>query len=489
MLVVHEMDDISADIKYATVSYPWIGVQCQSIIPGETFQVKQSGSKGDPLSIEVLRLVCIVCIQNGIEFLWVDRLCINQQDNKEKPWQLHRMHRIYQQCDLCVILPNGLQRIASLDEETPWITRMWTLQEAVLPPRALVLCLQPSRETPQKYDMLRQGAYLYHGSAEDTNIYVCPLRILIKMSLKRPFIGLFNPEDASLLNDVLEDRGSASTSRPSTERYQWYLAVWRSAMTRSSNKPEDLLLSTMGIFNISLGERDQRTPESIFRAFIMEFRKNGIADIRVVAFRDAIRSHRGFISSQWKELIELMDSHLPLLPDGIPPILNRLVLERAGNPPIVDVDGCLNFLGSALILEGGRHSQYPCRIAVRNPASFTCYICLDGEEKEHYGKWELQPIDEKRMEWVSAGDGNLPEGRKPVKGGYQTFRRSLWYAVATVNSREYIGRAIINSKVDKEEGGCYYTSDGNEYFTRGNYRILWVSISRICSILKLMFNP
>ncbi len=40
---------------------------------------------------------------------------------------------------VCVVLAGGLQYMVSLDEETAWIHRGWTLQEALAPPIIEVL--------------------------------------------------------------------------------------------------------------------------------------------------------------------------------------------------------------------------------------------------------------------------------------------------------------------------------------------------------------
>ncbi|KAF8173729.1 hypothetical protein K438DRAFT_128032 [Mycena galopus ATCC 62051] len=65
--------------------------------------------------------------------LWLDRLCILEDSKPDKIWQIHRMFRIYQYCEVCLVFPGGLVRLAGLDDSTTWIDRAWTLQEAVVP--------------------------------------------------------------------------------------------------------------------------------------------------------------------------------------------------------------------------------------------------------------------------------------------------------------------------------------------------------------------
>ncbi|OBZ73449.1 hypothetical protein A0H81_06667 [Grifola frondosa] len=103
-----------------------------------TFTV--SGAEAsDPISIAVLRHACTASLQAGAPNLWLDRLCIIETDANDKAWQISRMHQIYASCVVCLVLPGGIRRLVGLDEETPWIHRAWTLQEAVAPHRVEVL--------------------------------------------------------------------------------------------------------------------------------------------------------------------------------------------------------------------------------------------------------------------------------------------------------------------------------------------------------------
>ena len=43
------------------------------------------------------------------------------------------MAKIYEKCDICLVLSGGIGGLAGFAEKTPWIGRSWTLQEAWLP--------------------------------------------------------------------------------------------------------------------------------------------------------------------------------------------------------------------------------------------------------------------------------------------------------------------------------------------------------------------
>lgn len=107
--------------------------------------------------------------------LWIDAICINQDDDEEKTEQVNMMRRIYRSCSQCDIWLGPLDGVAASDAEAavealswiageapepgwagdgarrggaaaalktmmgrPWWGRIWTVQEAVLPPRAVV---------------------------------------------------------------------------------------------------------------------------------------------------------------------------------------------------------------------------------------------------------------------------------------------------------------------------------------------------------------
>ncbi|KAL7785295.1 heterokaryon incompatibility domain-containing protein [Trichoderma ceciliae] len=108
-------------------------------------------------------------------FVWADALCINQTDNVEKSLQVTMMGRIYNQCKQGAIWLGPLKDVAQMDAQAaldtlswiagdqeppswldddsrretasaalkalinvPWWSRIWTVQEAILPPKATI---------------------------------------------------------------------------------------------------------------------------------------------------------------------------------------------------------------------------------------------------------------------------------------------------------------------------------------------------------------
>lgn len=84
----------------------------------------------------------------GIKYLWIDALCINQEDEEEKKQDIANMHLYYTKCDV-VIVWTAIKKFDPkfqydykkafnqfLDDD--WITRTWTIQEGVLGKRLVI---------------------------------------------------------------------------------------------------------------------------------------------------------------------------------------------------------------------------------------------------------------------------------------------------------------------------------------------------------------
>ncbi|KAJ5100422.1 HET-domain-containing protein [Penicillium angulare] len=114
-----------------------------------------------------------VCSRLGIEFLWVDRLCIIQDDFQEKSRQINAMENIYGNCyitiaqlqgdgahsGLCgvsrprkalagpsqagdIYLIREYDQYETIKSHSKWVTRGWTFQEAFLSSRLLLFSEQ-----------------------------------------------------------------------------------------------------------------------------------------------------------------------------------------------------------------------------------------------------------------------------------------------------------------------------------------------------------
>ena len=145
--------------RYSALSYTW-GSESQLrstiVLDGQQFEVRQNLFE----ALQQLRY------QNRSRHLWVDAICINQEDNEDKKMQIPLMSLIYSKAETVEIWLGtdegngelGLRSVASGELEAiatpeivcavidllqrPWFSRVWIIQELVLAGRdgAFVNC-------------------------------------------------------------------------------------------------------------------------------------------------------------------------------------------------------------------------------------------------------------------------------------------------------------------------------------------------------------
>ncbi|KAF2203646.1 hypothetical protein GQ43DRAFT_447268 [Delitschia confertaspora ATCC 74209] len=252
--------------RYAPISYVWRGLGADpNHNPKEFFSVT-GATNADPLSLNILRLACIAALQNHVELLWLDGLCILQESKEDKDWQIQRMYNVYRHCALCLIIPGGMTRLATLETPTSWIHRAWTLQEVMGPKESRVLfawqygtCILQTF-FPVRIEDLSPGEA---GTAEFMR--------LLQMSGKRPNVRedpnhkpLVPLPDGTLEIKLLSNgdyfqRNSLIGALDTLKEGRHANSVWRSAMVRAAFRPVDKILSIMGVLNVRLNPANYPT--------------------------------------------------------------------------------------------------------------------------------------------------------------------------------------------------------------------------------------
>ncbi|KAK0711809.1 heterokaryon incompatibility protein-domain-containing protein, partial [Lasiosphaeris hirsuta] len=158
----------TANTRWVALSYVWRlavpDIPITNILPPPT----EPNSLRLPDLIPALIVDAMTVVKNlGYRYLWVDRYCINQDDKDEVRDQIAQMDRIYRGADFTIIAAgdsNGLAGVGgntkrpNLDvfnfnatttlyetdpnpiaeiRRSPWFTRGWTFQEAILSRRRL----------------------------------------------------------------------------------------------------------------------------------------------------------------------------------------------------------------------------------------------------------------------------------------------------------------------------------------------------------------
>lgn len=145
---------IDPDASYAALSYVWGNVPAQPLLSPQTLPLPKTIE--DALS---------VCLRVGIQYMWVDRYCIDQGNPQEKHTLISQMDKIYRGAELTIIAVAGENPAYGLAgvNDTPrrrqiefqtrdsklfverapgyqvqfstWIKRGWTYQEVLLSSR------------------------------------------------------------------------------------------------------------------------------------------------------------------------------------------------------------------------------------------------------------------------------------------------------------------------------------------------------------------
>ncbi|KAF9259330.1 hypothetical protein L218DRAFT_1059074 [Marasmius fiardii PR-910] len=265
-LHICEAEDLSG-LSYSAVSYVWRGNAPDHFgQEGNTFHV-EGATDGDPISITVLQ---------HCNYLWLDRLCIMQTSREDKKWQIRNMYSIYKNCKVCLVLPAGLQHILSLQTETPWIHRSWTLQESLAPKTTFVLFswnkgsgeILAGDEPDRIIEVISSQSAITTLSAIVNSCTVGHLEFQQHPAdwnrrngekVGCQILGKETPNILALgaaLNDTL------ATDPDSRES-----AIWQCALMRTSSRPVDMVFSIMGMFDVSLDpglfDKDDRIQATI----------------------------------------------------------------------------------------------------------------------------------------------------------------------------------------------------------------------------------
>ncbi|KIJ32955.1 hypothetical protein M422DRAFT_783293 [Sphaerobolus stellatus SS14] len=293
ILQIVEVTDLRAE-AFSAISYVWKGNPPPSPSldrksDAGSFAVK-GAEDGDMISIDVLRCACIASLlsdeedevdeENGRQlsptrfpnprlrkarYIWLDRVCIMQTSKQDKNWQITQMFELYRRCTQCLVLPGGIQRLVPLDEETLWIHRAWTLQEALAPGSALALFAW------------KWGAGEISNPGGDRGINlqivvpklcaVSQLGALItacicgKLTFKRVISGQKHPPvqkgkhgwivPVKILGAKTPNLVSLNAALNSTAETR-ERGIWQSVFGRTSSRPVDMVFSIMGLFGVLL---------------------------------------------------------------------------------------------------------------------------------------------------------------------------------------------------------------------------------------------
>ncbi|CAE6535282.1 unnamed protein product [Rhizoctonia solani] len=280
MIELYEYEKLPS--SYTAISHIWYGNE-GSKGGGTigTFEVKDkstNNASGPPISTQILRMACLAAQNVDTNLIWLDRLCINKSDKADSDWQITEMHKIYEHSKLCVVFPNGLGKLTSLSQETSWINRGWTLQEAVAPSNVQVMFKWDLGESMAQADLFDKAPSKITKITDDCAMAPLPLLLdcsisgvlkLVKDSEKNSYVvSMFgtsrkpeaNPSidyryvlpNVSALAIVLKMR----PGQPEQCKPVYHHCLWKSTMMRTTSVPADMIFSVMGLFGQVLDPKD-----------------------------------------------------------------------------------------------------------------------------------------------------------------------------------------------------------------------------------------
>ncbi|KAI3603099.1 ankyrin repeat-containing protein [Moniliophthora roreri] len=259
-------------VPYATISYVWRGNSVSNSYRAAEFSVA-GAEEADPIGVDVLHDACTAALASGASYLWIDRLCIMQTNKVDKDWQIREMYYMYRSCITCIVLPGGLRRLVPLDEETGWIHRGWTLQEALAPPVVVVLfawklgsckarsgdsdveefqVVVQNRSAMASLSLLLDGCTTGYLSIELNNRSTM---VEAKLFSAQAFNHSYSDKPfwrptRRIMAPNISALAIAMSSEMSVDEKQW--AIWQSALMRTSSRPVDMIYSIMGLFGVTL---------------------------------------------------------------------------------------------------------------------------------------------------------------------------------------------------------------------------------------------
>ncbi|KAJ3578585.1 hypothetical protein NPX13_g1985 [Xylaria arbuscula] len=202
--------------SYAVLSHTWGDDE----VTFEQFRTSQIAPENARQNVRFSKIIktCELAAQHGLSYAWIDTCCIDKSSSAELSEAINSMFRYYENAAFCIAFISDLpgssdcttlnQQFASRFPQCRWLTRGWTLQEMIAPPRVLF------------YD----STWAFRGSKNDWK-------------------SLLSKETG--VNEAILDNSMELRLIPVAQRMCW-------ASKRRTTRVEDTAYCLMGIFDVNM---------------------------------------------------------------------------------------------------------------------------------------------------------------------------------------------------------------------------------------------
>lgn len=260
-------------INYVAASHVWDeSSEVKSIIAGTPKRpLRVDTGKPSPHQISWWGLVDVAyaALELRADYIWIDFFCLDQVDrgDKDKALQICMMADIYKHAKDVVVMVGGMSAVQSVANNTMWMDRAWTLQEAILNRNYTYVYVEWAL-SPNPTDS-KGKTYKFTPVRKAPGKYLIDIRTLLDM-VDADFSSVVPPlPKIVVLDGVVKGEGSRARhslrASLSSKKSIRTAAIWRSMMMRRSSQPVDIVYSAMGCFELQIDPyRENHDPEYLF---------------------------------------------------------------------------------------------------------------------------------------------------------------------------------------------------------------------------------
>lgn len=279
----------SVAMHYAALSYVWGGVGVPQLRHtangGIDGRLKSPGGLADHWEDipHTIKDAMVVCQEIGIPYLWVDAICLNQDDMTDH--HLNSMGKIYQGACVTIVAAAGRDSWAGLPgirprldqtsritekvgdislglyigssqkmiEDAKWNTRAWTFQELILSKRVLIFTEEEVLYECDSGVAWRETVFSEHPDLPSKDFSIPSSNSSVKLRL------------SSIIESIMK-RGERDSVGPS-DIYGPYLDILKGYMQRQMTDVSDILKALQGI----LTEIGEETAQYFFKGILLGY--------------------------------------------------------------------------------------------------------------------------------------------------------------------------------------------------------------------------